>query len=265
MYYLEICRTQYEFSDEVFPLLMHPSFCKFLCVFKKDYVPTIKVHVEYNAREIKTNYVGYSYDFGDSSTFFSIEDMDAVIIEKGMSLTHNHLCKNLSFIVSVYLLRNNGLFLHASAISYMGKGVLFSGDSGIGKSTQARLWAENNGSQMINHDKPIIRRLQNDWFVFGSPWSGEDPCYMNVEYHMACIVFLGKASSCRVVSIERKKCFNMLLQQARGYLNYEGCYDDLLKVIARIASDIPMYIFECTRTPESSDYLLNFLVKESVL
>lgn len=67
------------------------------------------------------------------------------------------------------------LLLHGSAISYLGYGYIYSAASGTGKSTHARLCKEVFGDdvQYINDDKPLLRRLGGEWYVFGTPWDGK--------------------------------------------------------------------------------------------
>lgn len=50
---------------------------------------------------------------------------------------------------------------HASVIAFEGRGVLFLGESGTGKSTHTRLWREHiPGATLLNDDSPIVRVMQ---------------------------------------------------------------------------------------------------------
>ena len=53
---------------------------------------------------------------------------------------------------------SNTLLVHASVIANSGKGYIFLGRSGTGKSTHSRLWLKYiKGSSLLNDDNPIIR------------------------------------------------------------------------------------------------------------
>lgn len=65
-------------------------------------------------------------------------------------------------------LSSDACMIHASCIRDGNKGRLFSGFSGTGKSTIAKLWA-NDGSSVINDDRLIIRRIDNKYKVFNTP------------------------------------------------------------------------------------------------
>lgn len=57
--------------------------------------------------------------------------------------------------------RFDGFYLHSSAAAVDGKAYLFSGPSGVGKSTHVGLWQELLGDNVcrFNDDKPPLRRL----------------------------------------------------------------------------------------------------------
>ncbi len=73
---------------------------------------------------------------------------------------------------------------------------MFLGPSGTGKSTHASLWLENvEGTELVNDDNPVVRILDDGSIkVYGSPWSGKTPCYLNVNYPLGGIVNLIQAS-----------------------------------------------------------------------
>ena len=85
----------------------------------------------------------------------------------------------------------NTLILHAVVVSCEGKGYLFLGPGGIGKSTHARLWLLHvEGTKLVNDDFPVVR----DGVVYGSPWGGfKTSCYRNVSYPIGGIVSLSQA------------------------------------------------------------------------
>ena len=75
-----------------------------------------------------------------------------------------------------YCLENaNGIIFHSSAIAVDGQAYLFTAPSGTGKSTHARLWRELLGDKviMVNDDKPIVRLIDGEFYVYGTPWNGK--------------------------------------------------------------------------------------------
>ena len=69
------------------------------------------------------------------------------------------------------LIPRNILLVHGSAVSVDGNCYLFTGPSGIGKSTHASLWKKmlGNDTTIINDDKPLLKISNDEVEVFGSP------------------------------------------------------------------------------------------------
>jgi hypothetical protein len=77
------------------------------------------------------------------------------------------------------------LLVHASGIFDGQKGRLFSGFSGVGKSTLAGIW-ERNGAQVINDDRLLLKRqADGNWQMFNTPMHYPDhnkSCVLNHVY-----------------------------------------------------------------------------------
>jgi hypothetical protein len=68
----------------------------------------------------------------------------------------------------------HGLEVHAvGLVDEMGRGHLFLGHSGAGKSTTARLWLDQPGVQVLSDDRIILRTLGEKIFMYGTPWHGD--------------------------------------------------------------------------------------------
>lgn len=65
-----------------------------------------------------------------------------------------------------------GIMLHSCGVVDQDKGYVFAGISGNGKSTTARLWEGLAGVQILNDDHTIIRKINGQFQVFGTPWHG---------------------------------------------------------------------------------------------
>ena len=90
----------------------------------------------------------------------------------------------LMVIFTMCTAKHSTLLMHSATIENSGKGYMFLGASGQGKSTHSNKWVEFiNGSTLINDDNPVIRIAPDGTpTVYGSPWSGKRPIYMNVHY-----------------------------------------------------------------------------------
>jgi hypothetical protein len=72
-----------------------------------------------------------------------------------------------------YLAQGYGVILHACGMDYNGKGMLFTGESGAGKSTLANLWDREKGVAVLSDDRTIVRYVDGEFRMYGTPWHGE--------------------------------------------------------------------------------------------
>jgi hypothetical protein len=65
-----------------------------------------------------------------------------------------------------------GILLQACALLDGEQGILFSGKSGYGKSTLAKLWIAREGIKRLNDDRVIVRCEDDVFYIYGIPWHG---------------------------------------------------------------------------------------------
>jgi len=68
---------------------------------------------------------------------------------------------------------NNAVMIHASGIACGPEGYLFTGFSGVGKSTMAGLW-QNAGYSVINDDRLLIRKSGDNYYIYNTPMTYAD-------------------------------------------------------------------------------------------
>ncbi|MEN9445071.1 MAG: hypothetical protein RIS47_1962 [Bacteroidota bacterium] len=73
-----------------------------------------------------------------------------------------------SLLYTHILHNHNALMIHASCVEAHGKGYLFAGFSGVGKSTMAKLW-EQQGATIINDDRILLRKHKDQIWAYNSP------------------------------------------------------------------------------------------------
>jgi len=66
---------------------------------------------------------------------------------------------------------NESLLMHASGVIHNGEGYVFFGPSGAGKTTMSRLSA--NQATILSDDLVIIRKQDDQYYLFGVPFKGE--------------------------------------------------------------------------------------------
>jgi hypothetical protein len=72
-----------------------------------------------------------------------------------------------------YLAQGHGIILHTCGVACGDRGILFVGESGAGKSTTARIWAQERGIEVLSDDRIIVRKKGDRFHLYGTPWHGE--------------------------------------------------------------------------------------------
>ena len=148
--------------------------------------------------------------------------------------------------------KDTALF-HAAAVSLEGKGYLFLGKSGTGKSTHAGLWVKHiAGAMLMNDDNPVVRILEGQTMVYGSPWSGKTPCYRNVSCPLGGIVLLSQAPYNKINRLRGLEAYVALVTSISGQRWDEGIADGLHETENNLASNMPMWYLECLPNEEAA-------------
>ena len=149
---------------------------------------------------------------------------------------------------------NQGTVLfHASAVNYEGRGYMFLGKSGTGKSTHAGLWVKHiEGAVLMNDDNPVVRISDGIATVYGSPWSGKTPCYRNVSSPLGGIVLLSQAPYNKIQRLEGLEAYVALMSSISGKRWDKGIADGLYQTENYLASHVTMWHLECLPDEEAA-------------
>jgi hypothetical protein len=72
-----------------------------------------------------------------------------------------------------YLAAGRGIIVHGCGIKHNGRGLLFVGESGAGKTTMAGIWSRESGVEILSDDRTIVRKQGDHFVMYGTPWHGE--------------------------------------------------------------------------------------------
>ena len=87
--------------------------------------------------------------------------------------------------------RGRGLEVHGcGVIAADGRGYLFVGQSGAGKTTMARLWLADTGTTILSDDRVVLRIEPDGVWMFGTPWHGEAPLASPARVRLSHVFFL---------------------------------------------------------------------------
>ena len=151
--------------------------------------------------------------------------------------------------------------IHTSVIMQGGKGYMFLGESGTGKSTHTRLWRECiEGAELLNDDSPIVRVVDGVAMVYGSPWSGKTPCYKLLRVPLGGVTRSSQAPHNRIRPLGKLQALGAILPSCPPNMAYdEALTDRMCEVIGGIIRTTPVYHLECLPNHEAAELSFNTL------
>lgn len=208
-------------TEETVPFLTEASEQSVKCVFRQ----TDKLDIPDSKPDFKGE---FGEIYGDMRTFF-IPTMScaAAVVKKvgndffceykGEYSVFFSYAKNLMNAVGLerLIIRNNAFILHCSFLELNGGAVLFSGHSGIGKSTRADMFINAFGGRLINGDRAVLCRENGVVYASGLPIAGSSEVYINKTLPLKAIVFLEKGTYTKT-------------EKAKPVFAYKKLYENLL-------------------------------------
>lgn len=145
------------------------------------------------------------------------------------------------------------LLFHGSAISVDGQGYLFTAKSGTGKSTHTRLWRQTFGDRavMVNDDKPLLRVLDDQVLVCGTPWDGKHRISTNICVPLKGICILNRAQENSIEPVSISRALPLLLQQSYRPAD-PMAVTKLLSLLDKLSKRTGLYSLGCNMEPEAA-------------
>lgn len=140
-----------------------------------------------------------------------------------------------------HAVRRQMLQLHCATIDDGGRGVLFLGPSGIGKTTQAERWAQFRGASIINGDIGFVQRTGQGYLAWGTPWHGSSPYCLNASVPVKALVVLKQAPENRL----RELTGFEKVSEIAGSVFYPTWLEDGMELctdtLNHLLTDLPVY------------------------
>ena len=146
------------------------------------------------------------------------------------------------------------LLVHASVIKNEGRGYLFLGKSGTGKSTHSGLWLKHiAGSELLNDDNPVVKVGEDGARVYGSPWSGKTPCYKNDSAPIGAFVQIKQKPENRIGRELPLQAFAVLLPSMSTMKWDERVYRGVCDSVGKLIEQVPLYTLGCRPDQEAAE------------
>lgn len=160
------------------------------------------------------------------------------------------------------LLQHNAFLLHSSVVLINGKTVLFSGPSGAGKSTQASLWNEFAGAEILNGDRCVIMKKEDGFYGGGSLWSGTSGIYRPDQAPIAGIVLVRQGPENRLRQLGVDAFVPLFSQTTLNSWN-PAFMETVSNLYVELLAQVPIYELECRPCCEAVELVYRTIFKEN--
>ncbi len=156
--------------------------------------------------------------------------------------------------------RFNGSYIHSSALMFDGKVYLFSGHSGVGKSTHTKRWCRlyPHRAKVINDDKPSFRVIDGKCIVYGTPFAGGTDVQENLSGELGAIIFMEQSDENLLEPLSNPMAIRYILEQT-PQKGSEITGDIMLSLYSEILSRYPVYKLYCTDSDDAVEVAMKIL------
>jgi hypothetical protein len=147
-----------------------------------------------------------------------------------------------------------GMMVHACGVEHNGRGYLFAGNSGHGKSTIAGLW--RNQGLVLNDDRIVLRRREGVIQMYGTPWHGDHKSGSGRGVPLEECFFLRRGESNKAFAVKKAQACSMLLARSFPPLWDEEAMTFTLDFMGALVSEVRTYELTFVPTEDVVDFIL---------
>ena len=144
------------------------------------------------------------------------------------------------------VLEQGGVVFHCSYVSHNGRAIIFTAPSGTGKSTQADLWHDLRGADIVNGDRAVLRCTEAGIVACGIPFAGSSEYCNNETLSVAAIVYLGQAPQTTIRPLRGYEAFARIWEGCSINTWDRGDMTLASALVQKIVEEIPVYHLPCT-------------------
>lgn len=158
----------------------------------------------------------------------------------------------------------NGFVMHGSGLEVRGKGVIFTGFSGMGKTTQARMWRRYRDAIIINGDSPLIRQTDAGIKMYGTPWCGTSGESVNRAIPMGAVVLVTRSKENYVEQITGDEAVMAVYTSLFYFSRNREDFERFFPVYENIVRQIKVYRLHCNMEENAVDTLDEALKRDGI-
>lgn len=139
-----------------------------------------------------------------------------------------------------------GFVFHCAYIAHKGGAILFTAPSGTGKSTQAALWEQLRGAEVINGDRAAVRVTDSSITANGIPFAGSSQICQNRTLPVTAVVYLAQASQTSIRKLSGAEAFRRIWEGVSVNVWNKEDMNLILDNVQQLVQRIPVYYLACT-------------------
>ena len=152
----------------------------------------------------------------------------------------------------LYRAQLRGYFaLHSASILYQNKAWLFSGHSGMGKSTHTALWHELLQTPYLNGDLNLIGIKDGIPVIYGIPWCGTSEIFTTECHELGGIILLGRDTTDHVEELESDEKVLRVMQRMISPAWTGEMMEKNLGFSEKLVDLIQVWNLYCTKNPSA--------------
>jgi len=176
-----------------------------------------------------------------SKTVLYCSDLLRIESDDGRKVLNPFLYPLDQLLLIHILAQKQGGLIHAAGIVLHGNGYIFPGRSGAGKSTLTLRFAQCKGFGLLSDDRIAVRKIDDRFMAYGTPWAGEARIADNRSVPLAGIFFISHGRSNRIESLKPRQAFERLIPVTSIPWYRKELMTRVLDFCEELISNVPAY------------------------
>lgn len=150
-----------------------------------------------------------------------------------------------------FLAKKGGVLVHASLVRFRDEALMFAGDSGVGKTTQAELWKKYMNAEILNGDKVFLTDGGAGCEAWGSPWKGSSAYAKNQKARLKAIVLLEQKKTNMIKKLSQLEIQAQFFPHIFYPMWDQECTEKVMETLDRCLWEIPVFRLSCRPDQEA--------------
>lgn len=156
-----------------------------------------------------------------------------------------HLNDFICQLFYTHAVQKHMIYQHSSLIDVGGRGIMFLGPSGVGKTTQAELWNKYRDALIINGDRVFVQETENAFLGWGTPWHGSSPYCENASVPVEALIVLKQAPENSIRELTGFEKVTAVSESVFYPRWLEGGMELCLETLDHLLTALPVYELSC--------------------